>query len=276
MTAAAPSSTQGGVLVRGQVVPVPGLTVWNPKNAPDWCKLNPRDYRPRRTTWVRQLVVHTTKGMWPQTIKPGKGPANREQTVAHYWQKDPAQSAAHLVVGSDGEVACLADLALICAFHAEMSNDWSIGIEIYQEADGSIYQAALDAALKLIAFLSELFEILLQVPSRRYPGSPIARMDVHGSSPGGPDMVGVFGHRDNTDNRGRGDPGDKVFEELRSSYGADALDYDRNEDKVLARRAQLYLNAHYDAGLSEDGVAGPKTYRAMKAHGFARLSQIPA
>lgn len=273
MTATAESS--GGLLVHGKVVPVPGLTVWNPLNAPAWCKLSPRDYRPRRTTWVRQVIVHTTKGMWPQAIKPGKGPVNREQSVAHYWQDDPTQSAAQIVIGSDGEVACLADLALICAYHAEMSNDWSIGIEIYQEADGSIYQAALDAALKLIAFLCDLFEIFLQVPSRKYPGSPIARMDVHCHSPGGPDMIGVFGHRDNTDNRGRGDPGDAVFFELRENHGADAWDYDRNEDKAKARHAQAFLNEHHNAGLSEDGVAGPKTYRAAKAAGYARLSQIP-
>lgn len=259
----------GGLLFRGREIPVPGLTVWNPKNA-KWATLSPRDYRPRKTTWIRQVILHTTKGAWPQVIVPGKGPMDREELVARFWQDDPVQSAAHIVIGSDGEVSCLADLATICAYHATWSNDWSVGIEIYQEAKGVIYEAALKSALVVVPLLCNLLEMPLQIPSRRYPNAPITRM-IHG----GPDMVGVFGHRDNTGDRGRGDPGDEVFTRLRAA-GADAWDYDRGEDKVRCAAVQRYLNTVYKAGLVDDGECGPETFRAMRARGYSRVSQVPA
>ena len=44
-----------GLLIRGQLVPVPGHTVIPPASAggPAWCSLNPGDYRQRPTLWVR-------------------------------------------------------------------------------------------------------------------------------------------------------------------------------------------------------------------------------
>lgn len=278
-----------GLLYRGSVVPVPGLNVHNIHNA-DWAKLSTRDFKLRSTSWIRQIILHTTKGIWPQKRAAGAGPAKRAELVAHYWQNDPTQSAAHIVIGSDGEVACLADLFTTESFHATTSNDWSVGIEIYQEADGTVYQAAYDAALVLVPFLANLLEFPLQLPSRTYNSTIIERMKF-----GGPDCVGVFGHRDQSwkfpfqmtpeqrkrypdgyASRGRGDPGDDIYSMLRSFSHADAWDYEAREDVEACRRAQLYLNAKHSAGLSTDGQCGPKTYRALRAHGFSRLSEITA
>lgn len=279
----------GGILFRGQVVPVPGLVAWTPKTAP-WAKLSARDYRQRETSWIRQLIVHTTKGLWPHKIKPGRGPTGRAQTVAHYWQQDPAQSAAQIVIGSDGEIACLCDVALIESFHATKSNPWSIGIEIYQEADGSVFEAALKSATVLIPLLCNLCEFPLQIPSRKYNKTIIERMKF-----GGPDCVGVFGHRDQAwkfpewikdpatraeypdgyADRGRGDPGDEIFTRLLEQCGADAWDYDKREDLDRCMLVQQYLNETYKAGLSEDGKLGPATFRAMRQRGFTKMSQVP-
>ena len=47
---------------------IPGLTVYGPGDDPS-CTMDPRDYRPRHSgEWVRQNIVHTTKGIWPQKI----------------------------------------------------------------------------------------------------------------------------------------------------------------------------------------------------------------
>lgn len=251
----------GGLLVGGLIVPVPGLDVVNPVNGPDWCKLGPADYRQRKTSWVRQIILHTTKGIWPQHVKPGAGPHGREKVVADFWRGDPQHSGAQLVVGSDGKVACLCDLAKVAAYHATVSNDWSIGIEMYQESDGSVYEACLHATTTLVLALCDQFSIPLQVPGP-YTGQPIARM-----LDGGPDCVGVFGHRDNTTRRGHGDPGDAIFTDLMFA-GAERLDFDKRQDLSVWMRRQMFLNRH-GARLSIDGIAGPSTIRAAKDQGYA-------
>jgi hypothetical protein len=258
-----------GLLIAGHVVDVPGLNIRNPVDTP-WCRLHPRDYRARRTSWVRQIIVHTTKGNWPQHVIPGAGPTGRAKSVADYWYNDPRQSAAHIVIGSEGAVACLADLATVNAYHATVSNDWSIGIELYQESDGGIYAAVYDSAVRLIVALCEHLLIPLQVPGRVYPNAPMQRM-VHG----GPDMVGVFGHRDNTGDRGRGDPGDEIFSRLVTQACAEQLDYDNRQDLAVWKRRQLYLNNVFREQLDVDGICGPSTIAALKRHGFASGRAIP-
>ena len=143
-----------GLLIDGEIVPVAGLNVLPPFSAggPTWCQLDPGDYRPRPTSWIRQVILHTTKGQWPQLIRPGAGAPGKAQIVADFWRGDPTHSAAHLVVDLDGSVACLCDLALVETYHAEGSNPWSIGIEMYQLNDGSLH----DLEMKLSSILGKL------------------------------------------------------------------------------------------------------------------------
>ena len=109
---------------------------------------------------------------------------------------------------------------------------------------------------------------------------------------GGPDMVGVFGHRDvawrfpwqltpgqqrgypnGYSDRGRGDPGDEIFARLRAA-GAEALDFDAREDLELWRRRQRKLNGITEQRgacrvIDVDGIAGPATMALLRHHGFA-------
>src|SRR5215468_10558095 len=165
-----------GLLINGNEVAVEGLVIINPNDA-EWCRLDAKDFRTRPTPWVRQIILHTTKGDSPQTVLPGKGPGGRAKATADIWRSDPTPSAAHLVIDNDGTVACLCDLATTVTFHATVSNAWSIGIE--------------------------MFGIQFQIPRLPYKNEPLRRM-----VEGGEDCVGVFGHRDNTARRGAGDPGD--------------------------------------------------------------------
>lgn len=274
--------TAQGLLIAGTLAPVPGLEVIPPASAggPAWAALSAGDYRARPTTWVRQIIVHTTKGMWPQTVRAGAGPRGSAQVVADFWRGDPVHSAAQLVVDQDGSVVCLCDLAESQAYHAEGSNPWSIGIEMYQLADGSIYQATLDAAAVLICALTEdgrHFDVPCQIPRGPYANQPTPRME-RGTGParrniGAPTMTGVFGHRDNTSERGRGDPGDAIFALLETAHGFERLDFDALEDVTRAVERQEALNRRGEQ-LVVDGVIGPASLAAARRHGFARWAAV--
>lgn len=268
-----------GLLINGRSVAVPGLTVLSPASAggPAWCRLDPGDYQARPTTWIRQIIVHSTKGDWPQPILPGKGPGGSDKVVADFWRGDPVHSAAQLVVDTDGTVACLCDLGATMAYHAEGSNPWSVGIEMYQVAGGGIYEATLDATACLVATLCRELAIPEQMPRGPYRNQPLRRMEVMDGGRrrqlGGPNLVGVFGHRDNTSERGRGDPGDAIWSRLATGYGFEGLDYDGCEDLEVGQRRQAMLVARGEP-LKVDGVVGPASMAAMRHQGFARWSQV--
>ncbi len=266
-----------GLLVAGEYHLIPGVEIVSPgPGAPAWCKLDSRDYR-ARSRWIRQLVVHTTKGIWPQYVRAGAGAGNRDKIVAEFWRGDPQHSAAQIIIDNDGSVACLCDLARVEAYHATTCNPWSVGIEMYQEPDGGVHQAVYDTMVRLLPEIPRILGFAFQVPSRKYNGTIMRRL-----LNGGPDVVGVIGHRDNawdfhklTSTRGRGDPGDLIYA-LAIAAGAEALDYDRGEDLLLWRHRQAFLNAHHGEQLEIDGVAGPGTMRALARHGYANGRAIPA
>ena len=269
-----------GLLIDGVEVVVEGLRIFNGRDLP-WCKLSTQDYKPRSTLWVRQVIVHTTKGRWPQPKRSGAGIPGAARNVADFWRKDPTHSGAHLVIDRDGTVYCFADLKRHCAYHATLSNDFSVGIEMIQEADGAVYEAVLVACTKLVAAICRELAIPFQIASDTYvPGQIIGRM-LHGGS----DCVGIFGHRDQSwvfpkeldvqtrmrypighAGRGRGDPGDDIYKRLVLA-GAEPLFFGAMQDVAVWKRRQRILNQQ-GAQLVVDGVPGPGTIRAMRALGY--------
>lgn len=286
-----PQRTRGGLLVGGLVVPVPGCTTYNPLDTP-WCRLHPRDYRTRKTKWIRQLGVHTTLGKWPQQVllEPAPdGQGEGAKATADYWYSSSAQSAAPIVIDFDADVACLADVVTAAAFHGGRTNEYSIGIEIKQRANGAIHEAQLHALVAVCQVLCETLGIPFQVPADPYvPGRVIDRM-----KRGGPDCVGIFGHRDfgwylpedlppeerqrfpaGRATRGRGDPGDAPYQYLIVA-GAEPLRYGELEDLATWKRRQRKLNALGEQ-LDVDGLAGPGTIAAMRRRGFASGRELDA
>jgi len=267
-----------GVLWDGRLVSIDGVSVTPPAShgGPSWATLNAGDYAVRRTPWIRQVMLHTTKGLWPQSVLPGAGDPGRAQSVADFWRSDPTHSSAPLVVDLDGSVACLADLKRTAPYHAEASNDWSIGIEMYQQADGSLFQATIEAAALLALALCHLAGIPESIPAGPYRNHPIARMETGTGATrrqtGGADLCGIFGHRDNTERRGRGDPGDAIFEEL-AALGCERIDFEANEDLLVGKARQTALVRHGER-LAVDGVCGPASIAAMKRQGFARWRDV--
>lgn len=281
------------LLIENKLVPVEGINILPPASngGPPWAQLDPGDYAPRRTPWVRQLVVHSTGGIWPQPVLPGAGKPGHAREIADMWRGadrgggERVHSAAPLIVDFDGTVVCLCDLFRCAAYHAEASNPWSIGIEMCTTPRGEIYEATLKATAKLVdALCWPLFPIPRQMPRGPYRGDPIARMEIQARTPGqpldakrtqlgGPTLCGVFGHRDNTSERGAGDPGDAIFREL-DAFGFERLDYHTFEDVTAGKERQAALNAR-GARLLADGQVGPKSLLAAENQGYASWRDVP-
>jgi N-acetyl-anhydromuramyl-L-alanine amidase AmpD len=87
-------------------------------------------------------------------------------------------------------------------YHCVGYNQVSIGVEVVQQRDSSLYEVQMVELVKVCAWLSEYFKLPKTV-SMPYTG---VRDDVQG--------IGFLGHRDVSDNRGFGDPGDFVMQAL--------------------------------------------------------------
>lgn len=282
-----------GLLIAGALVPVAGLNITPPAShgGPAWARLHPGDYMMRPTLWVRQLILHTTGGLTPQPILEGGGKPGHARQIAEMWSGadrgggERVHSAAQIVVDFDGTVVCLCDIAAIAAYHAEASNPWSIGIEMCTTPHGEIYEATLKATAKLVDFLCwPTFPIPRWMPRGPYRNEPIARMEIMDHADGtiarrqlgGPGLCGVFGHRDNTSERGAGDPGDQIFRQL-DVLGFERVNFDTFEDITIGKERQAFLNSR-GARLAVDGVdgvVGPRSLLAAENQGFARWANVP-
>jgi N-acetylmuramoyl-L-alanine amidase. len=252
-----------GLIIGGVVVPVNGRRVVNWRDDRRLRLEVPEDGRKRPPgTWIRQVILHTTKGIpggkdrRPQEIRPGMGPATDAGARTNaWWSRDPRQSGAHLVVDHDTTIACLADLRDEITYHAGVVNERSIGIEVYQGGDAELYSDQLEAVADLVDLLTLVFGIQRQIP-HRYAG-PIPRLEE-----GGRDCVGVFGHRDCTNNRGAGDPGDAIFQVL-AARGYERFDFRRGVDLTVWHDRQRATE------LDADGVPGPRTVARLRSLGYA-------
>ena len=165
------------------------------------------DGRKRRGTPITHVVLHTTRGIpggrdqRPQVILPGLGPqGSAAEANARYWSRAKSSAGAHLIVDYDGTLVQTCDLALVATYHAGAINGSSIGIEIVQSANAELYEGQLAATVRLCRWLANYFDLPLtiQFPYRGH----------------GPPLAAFVGHRDLTDSRGRGDPGDAICERL--------------------------------------------------------------
>lgn len=247
-----------GLLIAGVIVPVAGVTIIGTHDAA-WAHLSAGDGT-TRTRWPQQWILHKTIADDPERMLPGAGPSGGDEATAENWAADPKHSGAHLVTGHDGRVACLADLVLVEAYHATVSNPYSVGHETKELVGGGCYEAAMRSTVEVCLAGCRALGIQWQCPLA-YNGHPLRRM-----VNGGADLVGIFGHRDNTESRGRWDPGDLLFSMLKAR-GVQAWDFDAGEDLAFWRSVQLDLNSR-GHGLVVDGVPGAKTTEALRADGY--------
>lgn len=250
-----------GIIINKRDYRVPDQTIQNYIDDPN-LSLKPNDGKRRINTWIRGIVLHTSRGIpggsnkTAQKIVPGVGPnLKRDERIAKMWSLDSRNAGAHLIVDADGSWVCTADLQNFAAYHAGNVNGVTIGIEIYQQYDATIYEVQLENVCIMVDFLTKHFGIQRQF-HRPYRGRAIKRGLQRGL-----DMVGIYGHRDCSNNRGSGDPGDAIFDYLQDC-GYESYNYDYDEDKSIWRQRQEQLN------LLDDGIPGPTTVQALRNNGY--------
>lgn len=280
--------TKGGLVLAGLIIPVEGMRIESFVDNPK-LQLSGRDYKARKTKWPRQWVIHTTKGVWPQFLVDGIGPPLAADGVVKFWNEDPLHSGAQLVVDGDSAVQTC-DIATCAASHATTANDWSTGVEMYQERDGVIRKATIANTVRLVIAGMKAQRLPLQIASDRYvPGKIIERLKY-----GGPDFVGIYGHRDqawkfpewlDADERrrfpngyaarGRGDPGDGVYDAFIATGEVEAVNVGAQQDRALWRGRQLALN-RMGEDLDVDGIPGRATMDALERRGFSSGPDLDA
>ena len=261
-----------GLVIAGTEVPVPGRIVTNFNDDPR-LKAAREDGRKRPRTAVTMIVPHTTKGIWPMRICEDPSPdLGKELDVAKFWATSKRSSGTQLVIDTDGSIGCLADLKYWASYSIgiHLANMKSINIELYQLSDGTVYRDTINSAADVIDLLcTHQFLIQRQYCNVWRPGDRARRLEL-----GGKDYTGVAGHRDFTHRRGRGDAGDEIGDEL-ARRGFEGFDPYTRQDLVVWADRQKDLNewarsaGREDLTVVEDGVAGLKTRRLLKARGFA-------
>jgi hypothetical protein len=248
-----------GLLVHGEEVQIPGLKIINYKDDPRLALKMGEDMRMRHTRWVRAVTAHTTKGKWPQTIKPGLGPdTNLEDRIARLWATDHRHAGTCLSIDWNGDIGCHCDLILHAAYHAGIVNEVTASFELFQGGgpDWALYEGQLEVAADLTIAVCKILRIQLQMPTVGQ-WAPIARME-HG---GGKNVVGVYAHSHVTSNRGRGDCGDHFFACL-AKHGFEQFDFTKNEDLKAWKERQGALGCRHI-----DGIPGPETCDILQEQG---------
>lgn len=243
------------IIIDGKPESAPGLITHSWLENPA-LRLAPEDFGGRPRLRIRSIVLHTTQGLWPQSVNAGAGKGGGAAANVHAWRNDHRCAGSHLLVDTTGEIVCAADLSLEQTYHAMAINPVSIGIEIVQRSDGSLFQAQVDSIVVLCDWLTRRFKIQRQIPDA-YRGA-IPRLEQ-----GGRDFVGICGHRDQSSGRGRGDPGDVVFEAL-AAAGYERFNLLAGDDRATWRDRQKTLGL----GVQVDGIPLDKTCAALEAAGY--------
>lgn len=253
------------IVYNSTAVEVPGFKsisyLEDPKVSPQITDFDARKYR------VRAIVIHTTSGSCAKgVVLPGRRPTDDKAAVEARYQTRSSRSVSwDFTVGRDAVILCQNDTAKNYSWHATSWNNRSIGFELVQNDDGSLYADQIAAAVALIDTLTRLHGIQRQIPWDKTHDKPVLAMidraDEHGAK--GLNMVGVFAHVNNTKNRGPGDPGPAPFRALKDA-GYECFDFQAGEDLTTWKARQTALGF---AGSAVDGIALTDTVTALTATG---------
>lgn len=219
--------------------------------------VGPEDFCPRTSPTISLICIHTTVGDEPVVFTAGAGPGGNGLRYADIWKSDSGRHAAsHFLCDSDGTVYNFLDIGKFAAYHATSINQISVGIELMQHKDGKVYEAAYKSCVQLCEWLTaqtgKLSRLVVQKQFHYPHNGAISRL-----IRGGRDCNGIIGHRDQSLDRGAGDPGDLIFKYLWQA-GFEAMDFYREDDKDIWMLRQRMMGFE-----KADGVVGPKTVAKM-------------
>lgn len=190
------------IIINGVAVDLPGCRALSWHDDPTLRLHFPLMGVARRQLEVQAVVLHTTRGDRSDIVLDGEAPpeACTARATVRAWQRGDRHAGAHLVVDADGTLLCLGDLAREVAYHCVGCNGTSVGVEVVQQPNGAIYRRQVEVVVALVQLLTER----LRVPRR-------VAWPYRGARAGMELARGVFGHRDASNNRGAGDPGDVIM-----------------------------------------------------------------
>lgn len=218
-----------------------------------------------RRDWIRAIVLHTVHGKLG-SLRPGVKVSSRAEAFAVYQANTSRDVSWDYTIDTDGTVIASNDPIKRACWHAGAVNAFTIGIELVQEENGDLYQGQLEAIVKFLDALTRELADRGHPIQRQVPVSASGK-PVRGVIPRIADqlrsreVVGIYGHRNQTSNRGPGDPGDFVFQALLDA-GYKGFNLDAGEDLTFWKTQQTRL------GLSPvDGVPGRGTAEKLLAEG---------
>lgn len=209
-----------GLVIGGRRVVVPGVNVINYLDDASLALTTRSCARRKNNRSVEFVVLHTTKGLpsgddtTPQSVRDEAAEPRHctaRKTVAYWAREDARVGGAGLVLDADGTVLCLCDLLEVAAYHCVGMNQRSVGIEVTQQGDASLFRRQLEVVAAMCSVLAREFDLPRTV-AMPYTGCRAVMVD--GGYASGLEGVGFLGHRDASDNRGFGDPGDFVMQAL--------------------------------------------------------------
>lgn len=251
------------ILIDGKSYEVPGVRTLAPR-AESWNRIAKWNTRTRRPQFK---IIHKTVADDPEKIDEGAPLPDyardwgRARQTVEYWYSAKL-SGAHLVTGHNGDTVCTEDLYKIVGWHANQANELSWGHEIKEYVGGRVHRAALSACVAITLVDTVALGVQWQYPTHYKRNVPFSRF-----ANGGKNLVGVFGHRDVTSQRGYHDPGDEIGRML-EAVGFERFDFYAKQDLDVWAKRQEWLKREgwYTGGI--DGVAGAGTTKALLAAGF--------
>jgi hypothetical protein len=251
------------IVLNGEKVATPGLETFSWLDDPKVPKTT--DVSPR-TQWLRAIVLHTVHGKVGKLLPGLSKPSTRAESYAKYQANTSRDVSWDYTIDTDGTIIASNDPIKFFTWQATSVNPFTLGIELVQEDNGDLYEGQMDVAVRFLDLLTrELADrghpIQRQVPMGN-DGKPVKGV-IHriGDSSQAKSVVGVYGHRNQTTNRGPGDPGDYIFNALlKAEYKGFNLDL--QDDITFWKGIQTRL------GIAADGIPGKGTQQALLAAGY--------
>ena len=218
-----------------------------------------------RTMWIRAIVLHTVHGKTGKLL-PGVKASTRAETYAKYQANTTREVSWDYTIDTDGTVIVSNDPIKNYTWQAGAVNPFTIGIEMVQDDNGDLYEGQMVAVVNFLDCLTkELADrghpIQRQVPMTT-DGKPVKNVIARIQDPAqAKSVVGIYGHRNQTTNRGAGDPGDYIFNALLFA-GYKGFNLSANDDLTFWKDVQTQL------GLPADGVPGKNTQQALITKGY--------
>jgi len=183
-----------------------------------------KDYGLRKNPVVQSICIHTRMGVWPQKFVANTKDRKWDTVGVKNASNDDRIASWHISIDSDGSYVSHLDVVKHKAYHCGQCNEVSVGIEMFQDADGTVTNETLDSCVTLVNFLCDRLGIKKQVVNElgilktfatgKKTGDAKKDLAYLEGGESGVNFSGVFGHRNATRNRGKGDPGDEIFKRL--------------------------------------------------------------